>query len=292
MNTENQTQQKKTWTKEEVIAAIKECAAKLGRVPTQRELKLGFGLRPSDSEKHFGNYSRALEASGLEGRGAGYAARMKELFTDWAVMVREAGAVPSLNDYELRSRHSIAPLRRRFGSWGHVTKGLVQYAVENNLEQEWGDVLEIARRHQPHLRSARSRSIVTSISTSTATPARKVFSDRPVYGALLIEATMAFCPVNEMGVVCLFGAMANKLGFVILWIGTQYPDCEAFWEVEPGRWQRVRIEFEFYSRNFLLHLHDPKDCDLIVCWEHNWAECPLPVVELRKEMAGIARDRA
>jgi hypothetical protein len=44
----------------------------------------------------------------------------------------------------------------------------------------------------------------------------------------------------------------------------------------------VRIEIEHESRNFLRHGHDPKGCDLIVCWEHNWEECPLEVVELRK----------
>ena len=44
----------------------------------------------------------------------------------------------------------------------------------------------------------------------------------------------------------------------------------------------VRIEFEFESRNFMHHFHNPEECDLIVCWEHNWTESPLEVVELRK----------
>ena len=44
------------------------------------------------------------------------------------------------------------------------------------------------------------------------------------------------------------------------------------------------MEFEFESRNFLRHGHDPNGCDMIVCWTHNWAECPenIEVVELRK----------
>jgi hypothetical protein len=65
-------------------------------------------------------------------------------------------------------------------------------------------------------------------------------------------------------------------------LGTAFPDCEAIREVEPGRWQRVRIEFEYESRNFMHHFHDPTECDLIVCWKHNWAESPLEVVELEK----------
>jgi hypothetical protein len=51
------------------------------------------------------------------------------------------------------------------------------------------------------------------------------------------------------------------------------------------------VEIEFQSRNFLLHHHDAKVCDVIVCWEHNWPECPeeIEVVEL---IGVIARDGA
>jgi hypothetical protein len=53
-------------------------------------------------------------------------------------------------------------------------------------------------------------------------------------------------------------------------------------EVEPGRWQDVRIEFEYESRHFRSHRHDPRRCDIIVCWRHNWRDCPpgLQVLEL------------
>ncbi|MCU1220155.1 MAG: hypothetical protein JWN42_1352 [Candidatus Angelobacter sp.] len=46
------------------------------------------------------------------------------------------------------------------------------------------------------------------------------------------------------------------------------------------------MEVEFESKNFLRHGHDPKKCDVIVCWVHNWPECPkwIEVVELRKEV--------
>jgi hypothetical protein len=28
--------------------------------------------------------------------------------------------------------------------------------------------------------------------------------------------------------------------------------------------------------------HDPSLCDVIACWEHDWFDCPLEVVELRR----------
>ena len=56
--------------------------------------------------------------------------------------------------------------------------------------------------------------------------------------------------------------------------------------VGPGKCQRVRIEFEYESRNFLRHMHEASRCDVIVCWVHNWPECPLEVIELSKLVIG------
>jgi hypothetical protein len=53
-------------------------------------------------------------------------------------------------------------------------------------------------------------------------------------------------------------------------------------------WQRVRIEFEYQSRNFRQHGHDPDQCDVIVCWEDNWPECPIEVLELRSTMRNLS----
>ena len=55
-------------------------------------------------------------------------------------------------------------------------------------------------------------------------------------------------------------------------------------------WQPVDIELEQYSRNFVSHMHDPNKCDLIVCWEHNWPECPLEVIELKTEFERLQRE--
>jgi Homing endonuclease associated repeat len=111
---------------------------------------------------------------------------------------------------------------------------------------------------------------------------RRVFPDRPVMGPPLALPGLAHEPVNEMGVVFLFGMIAHRLGFLVECLQAGFPDCEAKREVEPGRWQRVRIEFEYESRKFRDHRHDPGQCDLIVCWRHNWAGCPreLEVLEL------------
>ena len=113
---------------------------------------------------------------------------------------------------------------------------------------------------------------------------RRVLDDRPLLGARTQLPGLAHEPVNEMGVILLFGMVAWQLGFIVESVQSAFPDCEARMEVQPGRWQRVRIEFEYESRAFKQHGHDPEKCDLIVCWRHNWKGCPpnLQVLELSK----------
>jgi hypothetical protein len=79
--------------------------------------------------------------------------------------------------------------------------------------------------------------------------------------------------------------MAQQLGFVVHRLQTEFPDCEAMRRVGDERCQLVRIEFEFESRNFLKHMHEASGCDLIVCWRHNWPECPLEVLELKRVLS-------
>ena len=95
---------------------------------------------------------------------------------------------------------------------------------------------------------------------------------------------MAHAPTNEDGVIFLFGVMAAELGYRVERIQRGFPDCEAKREVAPGKWEWARIEFEYESRNFKEHRHDPAGCDVIVCWRHNWPDCPegIEVVELSR----------
>jgi hypothetical protein len=108
---------------------------------------------------------------------------------------------------------------------------------------------------------------------------------RPVvYGERLGLAAMAHAPTNELGVLFLFGIVAADLGFRVERLQAAFPDCEAKREVAPGKWELVLLELEIYSRNFKSHRHDPRGCHGIVCWKHNWPDCPewLEVIELSK----------
>ncbi len=115
-------------------------------------------------------------------------------------------------------------------------------------------------------------------------PLRK---DRPVLGAPIAQGPLIHEPVTEDMVIFLFGMVARELGFAVARIQADFPDCQAVCQVGDGKWQEARIEFELLSSNFLRHLHDPDGADLIVCWKHDWPECPIPVLELKTEVKRI-----
>jgi len=107
---------------------------------------------------------------------------------------------------------------------------------------------------------------------------------RWVFGPPLNFRELRHEPVNELGVVYLFGMVARELGFLVEGVADQFPDCTAKRLVKQDRYVPVRIEFEFQSRTFVDHGHDTRQCDLIVCWEDNWPECPLEVLDLKSRI--------
>ncbi|HVG92431.1 MAG TPA: hypothetical protein VNB54_13140, partial [Alphaproteobacteria bacterium] len=113
---------------------------------------------------------------------------------------------------------------------------------------------------------------------------RSLCKDRPVMGEPFNRRPMTNAPVNELGVMVLFGMVAAGLGLQVESVQGKFPDCIAKRMVAPGKWQHLRIGFEYESKNFKLHGHDPKGCDMIVCWKHNWKDCPagIEVVELSR----------
>lgn len=111
-------------------------------------------------------------------------------------------------------------------------------------------------------------------------------ANESLVGDLINFRGLVYAPVNENGVILLFGKVMGDLNMYIEEVKPGFPDCVARRFVGKG-WKRVTIEFEFKSSNFKAHKHDPTHCDIIVCWEHDWKDCPLEVIELRCEIKNL-----
>src|SRR3989344_572497 len=110
----------------------------------------------------------------------------------------------------------------------------------------------------------------------------EIVSDRKrsIVGDPINYEGLIYSPLNENGVIFLFSKMHESLGIFIEAIQPSYPDAKARRKTHRG-WEDVWIEFEYRSSSFKAHGHDPKECDIIVCWEHDWKNCPLEVIELK-----------
>ena len=92
-------------------------------------------------------------------------------------------------------------------------------------------------------------------------------------------------PRNETETIELFEDLAKYHGWRIVWrTTTSTPDAM----IAKGTGELL-AEFEHRSKNFKKHGHDPNCCDLVICWQHNWRDCPLPVWDLREYALALIR---
>jgi hypothetical protein len=270
-------------SRETIIAEVRAIADRLGADTVRREdfaressisLHQVYGLFPDDG------WRGVLEAAGLRVAFQNVPIPDETLLEEFDRVVSEMGRVPTIVQFDSRANFSYAVYKRRFGG---IQGTLKRY-------QSW---LELHRPDAAELQLIQAKSrheIVTPQATPTIARTQQwAKGTGVVYGAPINFRGLRHAPINEQGVVYLFGMVSSELGLIVESVQSAYPDCDAKRCVDrkQNRWQRVRIEFEFCSSNFREHGHDPGGCDLIVCWEHDWLECPLEVVELRSVIDGL-----
>jgi len=118
-----------------------------------------------------------------------------------------------------------------------------------------------------------------------------------VVGEIINFRDMVYGPAEENGVIFLFSKITGDLGMKITSIQKRFPDAEAIKYAKNGKGYRVFIEFEYLSSDFPRHNHleemkQGKPCDMIVCWEHDWKECPkeIEVLELRTLLRQLTQE--
>jgi hypothetical protein len=207
------------------------------------------------------------------------------LFAEWAAVVRKLGKLPSHNEYRFHVQRDAGSLRLHCGSWSGVPAAFRRFARKS---RKWADVTAMVDTHLQNVRPPRPRFTRKPRPITPRVRRGRRLRDRDEFGDQLDLPSLRHGPSNESGVIYLFGIMAERLGFAVERMQSKaFPDCFAKRRIARGaKWQNVTIEFEYESRNFRIHRHDPAGCDIIVCWIHNWPECPknLEVIALSEEL--------
>ena len=194
-----------------------------------------------------------------------------------------AGTICTQAKFSKLCRYSVSTYTTRgWGNWIGVLTHFREWATANAPDFPYSIKLP---KTPPQTTPPQLSGAIDPVQPTVPRSALAAWSTRGgrQYGSFLNFRGLLHAPMNEQGVVFLFGMVALELGYVVESITPGFPDCEAKRRVSKSgdTWERVRIEFEFESRNFMTHGHNVADCDVIVCWEDNWPDCPIEVLELK-----------
>jgi hypothetical protein len=260
-------------SKKGLLKELRRVASKLGKLTvSQKEFKEHGRVSPSTIENHFGTWNKGLKQAGLDilrRRDIPNADIIKEIGRVWSSL----GHRPSYAEFDKLSKFSVSLLENRFGTFLNAMEAFLRVYGEPTprSQQESSDA-----------------GTATDLIEKAGSPQEKRKSRRK-YGAIISYRGMQHAPINELGVVFLFGMLSKELGFIVEAVGPAYPDCEAKRLDQSGEsYEKVNIEFEYKSSRFKKHAKNAKECDLVVCWVHDWKACPVSVLELSKIVAAQA----
>ena len=235
--------------KQSIIIHLQDIAQKLNQTTLSvKEFEQYGDIHPATVHRKFGGFSQALLEAGLIPNRI-YKRNPDEMIADLASLMTQLEREPTRKEIN----------------------NLLSYNARH-YELEFGDIKTAFDIAEANINPS-DQKIKIHI------PLKK---DKRKYGELINFRGMQHAPVNELGVVFLFGMLAHELGFRVESVQAGFPDCDAKFKLPDGTFEKTEIEFEFKSNNFKLHKHDPTKCDLIVCWKHDWKDCPLTVIELSK----------
>lgn len=269
----------------EYIRRVERLATKLGKRPTQTQLRNLARIRDEHTLRLFGNYAALFRAAGFRAYvREKVAARISpdEILVDIHKAVQRLGHFPTVAQYlKQGSGYSYNLIKKYFGAWWRLRLALEHRSGHASAWPANPRIIQLA---------AKSPSQSAQLDAAVSLPPYLIphlsgismyapADDRPICGTVLNYRAMLHEPTNEQGVVLLFGMMAEELGFIIENVRTQYPDCEGKRRVGENSFQRIRIEFEFLSSRFN---HPESGCDLIICWRNDRPHPRIEVIALEQ----------
>ena len=230
-------------------------------------------------DRNFGSWNNAVLEAGLSPHTKNEKKSPDELLQNLYNVCLALDQIPTTIGFTRNSNNDTRPYRKNFGSWQDALYNLKIWLQENHPDSKFINALDDEKQEEISMQTPQSNGSNSGM----------VWEGKKgvVYGAPLDYKGLRHEPTNEQGVVFLFGKINEELGIIVEAVKTGFPDCVGKRLIDGNKnlWEPVSIEFEYRSKNFLAHGHDASKCDVIVCWVHDWQECPLEVIELKSIIA-------
>lgn len=246
---------------------------------SKSEFKQKSGISEWQVYKYFDSWNEAIKIAGLIPTDTSKIGD-DELFQEMKEVFIKCNGICSQMKFDKECKFSIKVYRKRFGRWNGILSAFKKWIEDTGEEVPFLNQLKLKDK----ISSKKSNNF--QLEKSPVKQIQRETLGVAAYGPFLNFRGLQHAPINEQGVVFLFGMVCFELGFAVEAIRTAYPDCEAKRKVK-GRhtgWERISIEFEYKSSNFKEQGHDPSKCDLLVCWQHDWTDCPIEVLELKSKI--------
>jgi hypothetical protein len=203
-------------TKREIVEAIKEVARSLGKTPPRSYFMQKSGITEYQVLKYFSSWNEAVQAAGLDPETKFLGIQDDDLLSNWGGIVRQNQKIPTRAQYRRQGNYSPGVFEKHFGPWSNLPSVFRTWAEEKT---EWGDVLSLlpdsvsknekAKRHERKAETENNHRPISPLHTVAT------IDGRPTYGDPIDFRGLRHQPVNEQGVVFLFGMVARELGYLV-----------------------------------------------------------------------------
>ena len=193
-------------SKRQILDSIATIAKQLGRAPSLSEFVCRARIPKYSVLRFFPKWNDAVRAAGLQPSRLYARLEDDQLLKDWGEVVRKKRDLPSRRGYLLTGKHEPRTLEKRFGGWEHLPQAFRNFA---RGKQEWADVVEVLA-----LRGPKKERRLLNHDADSAIPRSETqhtpLEGRATYGNPLDFRGLRHEPVNEQGVVLLFGMLAKE----------------------------------------------------------------------------------
>ncbi len=225
----------------------------------------------------FGTWPAALQAAGLASSpNVIREVPISTLAGDFLSASIVLGRLPTITELTRRSRHVSNTFAGKHGGYRAFKRAAIDHLFSHHA------------RIPPAIKTLFENEL-SQFPSEVAPRSDSPQSQPHRQGGTLNFRAFAFAPTCEHDVVQMFGAVAQELGFEILANRSAFPDCQAR-RRRPGTRETFvdcLIEYEFASSEYRRHGHPLSGCHLVVCWTHDWADCPIEVLELSAEIRNL-----